>query len=134
MLLPHKVDVTIQMSYGDKEKADYTEALIREMLGENGFSCQLESISDRPEMKNRTANKRLVADLADVATNWEIPFGKESSLWPSVAGLVPSSTPVVCGLGPVTRDAYTPNEAVERLSLLQRTLLVAEFLAKQAEG
>ena len=133
MLLPHKVDVTILMSYGDKEKADYTEALIREMLGENGFSCQLEIASDRPAMKNSAANRRLVTNLADVATNWEIPFGHESSLWPSVAGLVPSSIPVVCGLGPVTRDAYTPNEAVERISLLQRTLLVAEFLAKQAE-
>jgi D-alanine-D-alanine ligase len=134
MLLPHKVDVTILMSYGDKEKADYTEALIREMLAENGFRCQLEIVSDRPAMKNRTANRRLVTNLAEVATNWEIPFGHESSLWPSVAGLVPSSTPVVCGLGPVTRDAYTPNEAVERISLLQRTLLVAEFLAKKAEG
>lgn len=134
MLLPHKVDVTILMSYGDKEKADDTETSIREMLSENGFRCQLEIVSDRPVMKNRAANKRLVADLAEVATNWEIPFGQESSLWPSVAGLVPSSTPVVCGLGPVTRDAYTPHEAVERISLLQRTLLVAEFLAKQAEG
>lgn len=134
MLLPHKVDVTILMSYGDQEKADDTETSIKEMLAENGFSCQLEIVSDRPVMKNSAANRRLVADLAEVATNWEIPFGQESSLWPSVAGLVPSSTPVVCGLGPVTRDAYTPHEAVERISLLQRTLLVAEFLAKQAEG
>ena len=134
MLLPHKVEATILLSYSDKEIADDTEASIREMLVEYGFRCQLEIISDRPAMKNRSANKRLVADLAEVASNWEIPFGKESSLWPSVAGLVPSSTPVVCGLGPVTKDAYTPNEAVERISLLQRTLLVAEFLAKQAEG
>jgi D-alanine-D-alanine ligase len=134
MLLPHKVEATILLSYGDKEMADNAEALIREMLVENGFRCQLKIISDRPAMKNRSANKRLVGDLAEVASNWEIPFGKESSLWPSVAGLVPSSTPVVCGLGPVTRDVYTPNEAVERISLLQRTLLIAEFLAKQAEG
>jgi D-alanine-D-alanine ligase len=134
MLLPHKVDATILMSYGDKEKADDTETLMKEMLTENGFSFQLENVSDRPAMKKSVGNKRLVADLAEVASNWEIPFGHESSLWPSVAGLVPSSTPVVCGLGPVTRDAYTPNEAVERISLLQRTLLVAEFLAKQAKG
>jgi len=134
MLLPHKVEATILLSYSDKEMADDTEASIREMLVEYGFRCQLENVSDRPAMKNRSANKRLIADLAEVASNWEIPFGKESSLWPSVAGLVPSSTPVVCGLGPVTRDAYTPNEAVERISLLQRTLLIAEFLAKQAEG
>ena len=134
MLLPHKVEATILLSYSDKEIADDTEASIRDMLGENGFHCQLKIVSDRPAMKNRSANKRLVGDLAEVASNWEIPFGKESSLWPSVAGLVPSSTPVVCGLGPVTRDVYTPNEAVERISLLQRTLLIAEFLAKQAEG
>jgi D-alanine-D-alanine ligase len=134
MLLPHKVDATILMSYGDKDKADDTEALMKEMLVENGFSCLLEIVSDRPAMKNSVTNKRLVADLAEVATNWEISFGHESSLWPSVAGLVPSSIPVVCGLGPVTRDAYTPHEAVERISLLQRTLLVAEFLAKQAKG
>jgi D-alanine-D-alanine ligase len=134
MLLPHKVDVTVLMSYSDAEKADGTETVIREMLGENGFSCQLESISDRPAMKNSTANRRLVGELAEVASNWEVPFGHESSLWPSVAGLAPSSKPVVCGLGPVTRNTYTPTEAVERISLLQRTLLIAEFLAKQAEG
>ena len=134
MLLPHKVEVTILMSYGDKKMADYTEASIREMLAENGFRCLLEIISDRPAMKKNTASKRLVTDLAEVASNWEIPFGQESSLWPSVAGLVPSSKPVVCGLGPVTRDAYTPNEAVERISLLRRTLLIAEFLAKNEQG
>lgn len=133
MLLPHKVDVTILMSYSDQEKADDTEASIREMLAENGFSCQLEIISDRHAMKNSAANRRLVSSLAEVASNWEIPFGHESSLWPSVAGLAPSSKPVVCGLGPVTRNAYTPNEAVERISLLQRTLLIAEFLAKKVE-
>ena len=134
MLLPHKVEATILLSYGDKETADDAEASIREMLAENGFRCQLDIVSDRPAMKNCSANKQLVSELAEVASNWEIPFGKESSLWPSVAGLVPSTTPVVCGLGPVTRDAYTPNEAVERISLLQRTLLVAEFLAKQTRG
>jgi D-alanine-D-alanine ligase len=134
MLLPHKVEATILLSYSDKEIADDTEVSIREMLVEHGFHCQLKIVSDRPAMKNRSANKRLVKDLAEVASSWEIPFGKESSLWPSVAGLVPSSTPVVCGLGPVTRDIYTPNEAVERISLLQRTLLIAEYLAKQAEG
>ena len=68
---------------------------------------------------------------SEVAARWEIPFGQESALWPSAAGLVPASTAVVCGIGPVAKDLYTPNEAVERISLLQRTLLIAEFLANQ---
>jgi len=38
---------------------------------------------------------------------------------------------VLCGLGPVARDTYTPDESVDRISLMQRTLLLAEFLARQ---
>ena len=41
-----------------------------------------------------------------------------------------ASVAAVCGLGPIAKDLYTPREAVERISLLQRTLLLAEFLAK----
>jgi D-alanine-D-alanine ligase len=46
---------------------------------------------------------------------------------------VPVKTPCLCGLGPVARELSTPNEAVQRISLVQRTLLLAEFLANQLE-
>jgi D-alanine-D-alanine ligase len=134
MLLPHRVEVTITLSYGDESVADASEEAIRGILASGGFKHQLEVISDRPALKSRASNKRLSAELSEIAANWEIPFGQESALWPSVAGLVPASSAVVCGIGPVARDLYTPNEAVERISLLQRTLLLAEFLAKQARG
>jgi D-alanine-D-alanine ligase len=45
--------------------------------------------------------------------------------------LVPLEVPVICGIGPVARDLYTPREAVNRISLIQRTLLIAEFLAEE---
>jgi len=134
MLLPHRVEVTVTLSYGDDSVADAKEESIREILTSGGFRHQLEVISDRPALKNRSRNKKLATELSEMAANWEIPFGQESALWPSVAGLVPASTAVICGIGPVARDVYTPNEAVERISLLQRTLLIAEFLAKQAQG
>ena len=134
MLLPHRVEVTVNLSYGDQLVADAREKSIRAILASGGFQHQLEVISDRPALKNRAPNKRLSAELSEIAANWEIPFGQESALWPSAAGLVPASTAVVCGIGPVARDLYTPNEAVERISLLQRTLLLAEFLAKQEGG
>jgi D-alanine-D-alanine ligase len=51
-----------------------------------------------------------------------------------VAGLVPSSRAVICGLGPVARDVDTPQEAVLRLSLMQRTLLLAQYLSGQAKN
>jgi hypothetical protein len=67
-----------------------------------------------------------------VAVQWEIPLNKETSLWPSVAGLVPPQVPVVCGLGPVARGLYTGQEAVSRISLVQRTLLLAAYLLTKA--
>lgn len=56
-------------------------------------------------------------------------MARGSSAWPSVAGLVPSRTPCVCGLGPVAFDVQTPHERVQRISLVQRTLVLADYLA-----
>jgi D-alanine-D-alanine ligase len=134
MLLPHRVEATLSLSFGDRSTADASEKSMREIFAAGGFRHQLEVISDRPALKNRSQNKKLAAELSEVAAKWEIPFGQETALWPSAAGLVPASTAVVCGVGPVAKDLYTPNEAVERISLLQRTLLIAEFLAKQVQG
>ena len=130
MLLPHAVDITIMLSYGEESVANRAEAQIKEILGKEGYKWDLKLLSDRPPMVKRPANQRLAESLAEVAAQWDIPFGRESSLWPSVCGLVPSSVAAVCGLGPVAKDLYTPREVVERISLLQRTLLLAEFLAK----
>jgi hypothetical protein len=33
----------------------------------------------------------------------------------------------------VTRDRGTPGEAVQRISLIQRTLILADFLARQLD-
>ena len=79
-------------------------------------------------MRDRRTNRKLLAELNEVASEWDIELGEESSLWASVAGLVPASVPVVCGLGPVVRDLYTSQERVSRVSLVQRTLLLAQYL------
>ncbi len=63
-----------------------------------------------------------------LAQRWEIPLETESSIWPSVAGLALDPAGVVCGLAPVARDLYTPHEAVQRISLVQRALLLAQFI------
>jgi hypothetical protein len=82
-------------------------------------------------MKERRVTARLAKSLENVASGWEIPLKRESSVWPSVAGLVPAAKGVVCGVGPVARDLYTPAESVDRISLIQRTLLLAEFLCEK---
>ena len=131
MLLPHQVTATLLVSYPDEKVADGIESRIREILNGKVVSWKLERISSRPPMKERRATDRLAKALETVAAKWDIPLKRESSVWPSVAGLVPASTGVVCGLGPAARNIYTPDESVDRVSLVQRTLLLAEFLGEQ---
>ena len=108
--------------------------VVKANFGKNGVNWELKLVSDRFPMKNKRANIRLARDLSQIATRWEIPFAQESSLWPSVAGTVPASSGVVCGIGPVAKNLYTPQEAVLRISLLQRTLLLTQFLAQGMLG
>jgi D-alanine-D-alanine ligase len=130
MLLPHRVTSTLVLSYLDPERADATEEKMKELFDKNTFKCGLKKISERPPMKERRSSLLLAKSLAGVAQKWEIPLSQESSVVPSVGGLVSDKIPVVCGIGPVARDLCTPQEAVNRISLIQRTLLIAEFLAK----
>jgi hypothetical protein len=129
-LLPHRVVATLQSSFPNLRAADRLEQQIMEELKK--CQAELALISDRPPMPTRRINNALLNRLRDVAVQWEIPLNKETSLWPSVAGLVPPQVPVVCGLGPVARELYTGQEAVSRLSLVQRTLLLSAYLLTKA--
>ena len=132
MLLPHQATARLLVSYPDEASADQLEEQIRKTLDpKSPVAWDLRLISKRPPMAENRASTRLFKSLKTVAEQWEIPLRGESSVWPSVAGLVPASVGVVCGVGPVTRDLYTPNEAVNRVSLTQRTLLLAGYLAEQ---
>jgi len=131
MLLPHRVHANLLLNYLDVQQAIETEQKIREILKGSKFKISLELISDRPPMKEKKENNRLAKALEIVAKEWEIPWSKDSSLWPSVGGLAPAKTPVICGLGPAAKDLYTPREAVNRTSLVQRTLLLALFLIQK---
>ena len=130
MLLPHQVTATLVLSYNDAKLADGIEEQMRILFKQATFKWNLERISDRPPMKERRNSLQLSKPLASVAQKWEIALSEESSVVPSVAGLVPDNISVLCGIGPVSKDLYTPQEAVNRISLIQRTLLTAEFLAQ----
>jgi D-alanine-D-alanine ligase len=130
MLLPHRLSVDLLLTYLDAKRADSVEEKVRAILGKNTLRWNLELVSDRPAMKDRVANQRLAKAILGAAENWGIELRSDSSVWPSVGGLVTGQTGVVCGMGPVARDLYTPQEAVQRMSLIQRTLLLAEFLLR----
>jgi len=134
MRLPHRVRVTIQVSYPDLAKARELDRELKRILRGGGVQWDLVMVSDRPPMQDRRNNQTLVKQLKGIAGEWDIALGSESSLWPSVAGLVPESVPVVCGVGPVAQDLYTSREAVSRISLVQRTLLLTQFLLQPGDG
>jgi D-alanine-D-alanine ligase len=131
MLLPHEVQATVLMAYADADDADEIEAGMRAAIADSEFGTNLRRLSDRPPMTDRKRSARLARELLGLAERWDLPLATESSVLPSVAGLAPSDVPVVCGLGPVANDAFTPAESISRLSLLQRTLLLALALVQE---
>ena len=128
MFMPHRVEVSLMMSYLAPAHADDTEAAMRKALGRGGPKWSLNRVSDRPPMQHRPGNQPLVDALEVAAAMRDIGVETESSAWPSVAGLVPEGTAVVCGVSPAMKDGGTPEEAVQRISLVQRTLLLTEYL------
>jgi D-alanine-D-alanine ligase len=131
-LLPHELTARIVMSYPSAERAEETEQRIREILGKGGPRWSLDLEVARPPMRGGKRSTALYDEVAAVARRWEIPLDKESSVWPSPAGLVPAEVPCLCGLGPVGQDKNTPDESIHRISLVQRTLLLATLLAETA--
>lgn len=130
LYVPHRVTLTVILSYADLRKADEAEARMRGVLKHDRYRSRLEQVSDRPSMKVRSESRALLRSVLEVARKWEIPLSEQSSLWPSAGGLVPEGVGVLCGLGPVAVDLHTPREAVQRISLLQRTLLLTQYLLR----
>jgi D-alanine-D-alanine ligase len=129
---PHRITASFIITFLDEGLADEVEAKVRALLAQHDYNWDMQLVHSRPPMKKRRADAALAGALRKVANSWEIPLATESSLYPSVAGLVSGIKPVVCGLGPIARQLYTPEEAIQRISLPQRTLLLAQYLLTKA--
>jgi D-alanine-D-alanine ligase len=126
---PHRAVALISISYLDPDKALALEAKIRDLFIPNGLGASLNLVSDRPPLWPNSDGQNLVRTLAAAAGGWDVTLKAMSSRWPTVAGLAPAGVAALSSLGPVTRDLCTAREAVQRISLVQRTLLLARFLA-----
>jgi D-alanine-D-alanine ligase len=129
--LPHRVTATLLMTYPDPKTADQIEEKMRALLGKRGPRWELVCEADRPPMRERPINARLYQALATVAGEHGLKIKKDSSAWASVAGLVPAKTAAVCGFGPTAKERGKPHEAVSRMAFVQRTLILADFLARE---
>jgi D-alanine-D-alanine ligase len=132
--IPHEAVATVGVTYPTPKTADRIEQHMREILGTDKRRWRLDLIADRPPMAERKINLALAERAARIAERWEIPLAAERSVLPSVAGLVPRTVPVLCGLGPVADEINTPQERISRISMMQRTLLLAQLLIVDGDG
>lgn len=128
MRLPHACTAEILLNYLEPGVAREIENKMRSILGKDGYYWTLEKVSELPPMKTKRKNQRLFNEFKAVAETWEIPINKKSSLWPTIAGLIPENAGVICGIGPVAQDLHTPHESIVRISMMQRTLLLSQYL------
>jgi hypothetical protein len=128
MLLPHRVQVTLVSSFAKIKSGDELEEKMKQVLGKGDIKWSLDCVSNRPPMKVKKRGNLQIEALENIANQWDMPLETVSSLWPSVGGLVKQGTPVICGMGPSVKDLYTSRECIERVSLIQRTLLLSQYL------
>ena len=133
LLLPHRVTAKLVLSYLDTDVADQVQLKIKKIFSGRLYSYKLDKISDSPPMKENKANIKLSQQLHKVAEKWDIPLKQSSSVLPSAGGLVSPGVPVICGIAPSAANLYTPHEAINRTSLIQRILLLAQFLSGYIE-
>jgi D-alanine-D-alanine ligase len=132
VLLPHRVTATIVVTYINEKLAEEAEKEIRETFksSSGGMKSYVETIEERPPLLRRK-NNEIISLLRQISEEWHLPFGTESSLLASAAGEVQADIPVICGFAPASKGLYTPNEAIHRSELIQRSLLLSLYLLEQ---
>ncbi len=128
--LPHHVQASISITYRQQERAQEIEQEIRAILGRGKTRWELTMDWDRPPMPETAENLVLFEQLNQVAEHHGISLQRTTSSIASLAGLVDASTPCLCGVGPEALSRGMPGESIERISLIERTLVLAEFLAQ----
>jgi D-alanine-D-alanine ligase len=133
MLLPHRARITILSSFPTVKAGDRLEEEMKYTLGMGKIKWSLECVSNRPPMRTKKTGNLQIASLQDIARQWDISLEFEASVLPSAGGLVKQGKPVICGMGPCARDLNTSRECIERVSLVQRTLLFSQYLVSKLE-
>ncbi|SDO56418.1 M20/M25/M40 family metallo-hydrolase [Alkalicoccus daliensis] len=126
VLTPHRVSATIAMTYIDEKVAEKTEEQLRSLFkaSKPGMKTYIELLTERPPLLRKKDHPTLQS-LERWAKEYQLPFGKESSLLATAAGVIPAEKPVICGFAPASKKLFTPNEALHRSELVQRSVLLA---------
>ncbi len=133
ILAPHRVSVTIILSYLEEKTAEKAFKKIQSCFSQKpkGIRTYLEILEKRPPLQKRKASLSLIEEIENMARQWKIPMREESTILPSAAGTIPAAIPVVCGMAPSSKRLYTPQESINRQELVQKTILLAQLLRKR---
>ena len=130
MLMPHRVNATLHITYLDSTKAKSAEKKVRDLFKSTNpqLKTYLETLEIRPPFLQNKQSNQLIESLKTLTKNWTTTLSSESTLLPSPAGLIQSDKAVVCGLVPGTKKLHTPLESINRTEWVQKTLLITEYL------
>lgn len=133
MLVPHRVSANIFITYVESNQAKKVESQVRRLFQtkKKGIKIYIEKLEARPPMVKTPKSEALIEELRKISEKWKIPFDVESTLLPSAAGVISKECAVVCGMAPSSKNLYTPEESISRTELVQKTLLISQFLLKE---
>lgn len=124
-----RVDIAVVITFDSARTGDDLEAAVRQCVREAGDDISLVLRRDVPPLEDRESTHALIEHLEELAQAHQLPFGHRTSAIPSIAGRIAPPTALLCAMGPVAADLGTARESIQRLSLVERTLLLALFLA-----
>lgn len=135
-LLPHRLEASVVLTFIDMALARKIETDVRKHfnLKAHGIKTYTETVEVRPPLLKTAAQTALIKTFETIGASWSIPVKTESTILPSAAGEIPKTVPVICGLAPSSKALYTPNESISRVELIQKTMLIAQFLLARAQG
>ncbi len=130
MMRSHRISASIFLTYIDSQVADKIESEIKRIFRSTSKNIKsyISNIEVRPPMIKNNVQNDLIMRLKNISDELELPFGVDSKSIPSAGGDVAQGIPVVCGMSPSGRNLYSVNESINRLELLQKTVLLAEYL------
>lgn len=133
ILVPHKITLNIIITYINSFEARNVEMELRKIFKSNNkkINTYIEKIEDRAPLNKNKNNNDLANKFIEIAKRSNIELGIESALLPSAAGEIIKSSNVICGLSPGSKSLYTPNESINRRELIEKTLLITEFLMEE---
>ena len=132
--LPHRAVAELLIGFDTMRSAEQIETQLRAALESPRMRWSLDIAGERPPRSESPANEPLTRAVAGVAERWKIPLELGSSAWPGIDGWIPADTSCISGLAPPLRDDGAGVEAVQRLGMVQRTLLLTQLLLAQDGG